>query len=203
MRNKIFFDLDGTLIDSKQRLFELFQHLVPESELNFNQYWDLKKSKKSHSEILSSYYSYSEDFIVEFTRKWMLLIEAPVWLKYDVPFEGVSAFLNEVKVDYDLYLITARQNKNKAIVQVDSFGWECIFEEILVTEQKYEKAELIASSCSTLPDDWLIGDTGKDILAGKELGIRTGAVTSGFMNEKTLLDYNPDIFFETVINFNK
>ena len=196
MKNKIFFDLDGTLIDSKQRLFELFRHLVPESDLNFLQYWDLKKNKKSHSDILANCFSYSEKDIVLFTKKWMLLIEEPEWLKYDKPFEGLLEFLNKIKVDYDLYIVTARQSKSKTFKQVDSFGWESIFEEILVTEQKNKKGELIASNYITRPSDWLIGDTGNDILAGKELGIRTCAVTSGYMNKKTLIEYDPDEIFE-------
>ena len=34
----IFFDLDGTLLDSKERLYYLFQHLVPECKFSFEEY---------------------------------------------------------------------------------------------------------------------------------------------------------------------
>ena len=42
---KIFFDLDGTLINSKMRLYSLFQELVSASNLSFDEYWNLKKKK--------------------------------------------------------------------------------------------------------------------------------------------------------------
>ena len=44
---KIFFDLDGTLIDSKLRMYNLFQELVPQSNLTFVEYWEYKKNKFS------------------------------------------------------------------------------------------------------------------------------------------------------------
>ena len=44
----IFFDLDGTLIDSKLRLYSLFQKLVPESILTYDEYWKYKMNKISH-----------------------------------------------------------------------------------------------------------------------------------------------------------
>ena len=46
-----------------------------------------------------------------------------------------------------------------------------------------------------------MGDTGEDIRVGKALKIKTCAVLSGFMNEKKLLGYNPDVIRSSVVGF--
>ena len=50
-------------------------------------------------------------------------------------------------------------------------------------------------------NDWIIGDTGKDIETGQQLGIKTGAVLSGFLNLKSLLLYKPDLIINNIIEF--
>jgi phosphoglycolate phosphatase-like HAD superfamily hydrolase len=68
------------------------------------------------------------------------MIEDKEWLKYDVPFTNVTEYLHSLKKkEYQLYIITARQSKAKAIQQIVSFGWKNLFNEILVTEQKNRK----------------------------------------------------------------
>jgi len=62
----IIFDLDGTLIDSKQRLYQLFQHLVPASTLTFQQYWQFKHNRLSNELILSTEFSYADPDIQRF-----------------------------------------------------------------------------------------------------------------------------------------
>jgi len=47
----------------------------------------------------------------------------------------------------------------------------------------------------------MIGDTGKDIQVGQMLGIKTCAVLSGFLNEKALLNYGPDLILPTAADF--
>ena len=48
----LFFDLDGTLLNSRKRLYTLFQDLIPESKLSIDEYWDLKRDKIDHKTIL-------------------------------------------------------------------------------------------------------------------------------------------------------
>jgi len=194
----IFFDLDGTLIDAKERLYQLFQHLVPESKLSFEEYWDLKKSKISHKEILESKFSFSNEEIALFEKKWLDAIELPGWLALDKPFDGVTEYLKELKKNYTLYLITARQSESRALQQVAQFGWDGIFEKVLVTTQKSEKYDAIKNSVVTKEEDWIIGDTGKEVETGKKLNIRTAAVLSGFRNKKVLESYHPDLIVNKV-----
>jgi phosphoglycolate phosphatase len=195
----IFFDLDGTLLDSKQRLYQLFQHLVPQSEFSFDEYWDLKKNKIGHRQILKDHFLYDGLQLAQFDNEWMGMIELPEWLALDIPFDGVFDYLEKLKGKHNLFIVTARQSENKAIEQIEKVGFANLIDKLLVTSQKCEKAELIANTINVTSEDWLVSDTGTDILTGKKLGINTAAVLSGFMNEKSLKMYEPDIIVENAV----
>jgi phosphoglycolate phosphatase len=199
---KIFFDLDGTLIDSKLRLYSLFQELVPESNLTYEEYWKYKKSKFSHLMLLNQIFNFDQNKIEEFEIKWMKLIETDSSLKLDKPIEGATEYLIQLKEKgIILSIVTARQYKEKVFSQLTQFGWENIFNEVLVTEQINKKEELIKPFLSPCNDNWIIGDTGMDINVGKKLGIKTVAVLSGFQNEEVLSSYKPDYIFKNIIEF--
>lgn len=198
----LFFDFDGTLIDSKPRLFHLFQYLVKRSTLTYDEYWDRKCAGMGHEAILKTDFDYTEDQIAQFQTDWLRLIEAPIWIKYDQPFAGVSEYLQTLQLGgHQLYLVTARQRESVVFDQLSSFGWLRLFAGVFVTQQRYEKDALIRNRVEVCSTDWFIGDTGKDIQAGKALGIRTAAVLSGFRSRKLLEKYNPDIFLLGVQDF--
>ncbi|MFN6328500.1 MAG: HAD family hydrolase [Chitinophagales bacterium] len=192
----IFFDLDGTLIDSRPRLYHLFQYLVESSNLSFEEYWDLKRNKINHYKILTSKFNYTQDQYNDFENKWMCEIELKKWLDLDTPFEGVNSLLAQLSERHSLYIVTARQSIVNTMQQLEGFGWYKYISSTLITEQKNSKTHLIWNSIKVSPEDWFIGDTGKDIEAGKELGIRTAAVLTGFLNKQCLEQYQPDIIIE-------
>jgi phosphoglycolate phosphatase len=199
----IFFDLDGTLIDSKLRLYSLFQKLVPESILTYDEYWKYKMNKISHYVILKQFFKFEETDIKIFETKWMQLIEDDYWLSFDKPFEGITEHLSSLNNSgFNLYLVTARQKKDKVVSQINSFGWTHFFKKILVTEQKYKKSDLIKPNLENSNYNWMVGDTGMDIIEGKRLNMQTVAVLTGFLSEKILNEYNPDKLVSSVLNFN-
>ena len=198
----IFFDLDGTLIDSKLRLYKLFQFLVTNSNLSYDQYWELKQQKISNKVILTTRFGYSESMIQSFLEQWMQLIEHQDYLKLDKVIDGVENVLRILKPQANLYVCTARQHKILAIEQLERFGLNVFFRQVLVTEQKFSKDELIISNVPDLsPLDWLVGDTGYDIKVGKILNINTCAVESGFLSREVLTEYQPDLLLRTVADF--
>lgn len=196
---KLFFDLDGTLIDSKERLYELFQHLVPESVLSFDEYWNFKQNKIDHHTLLTEHFNYSTEKFEMFQKEWLSLIETDEWLSYDKPFDNVTDLLHLLKEEFELYLVTARQCELKVSEQIEKFNWQHIFTSVLVTSRLTEKDVLIKKYKPT-SEDWLIGDTGYDIKTGKQLGMRTAAVLTGFLNQEKLMEYQPDVIAETVLD---
>jgi phosphoglycolate phosphatase len=198
----IIFDLDGTLIDSKPRLHQLFQHLVPESKLSFSEYWDLKFSGLSNETIVSNEFGFNERAVTEFRREWMDLIESPVFLEMDTNFSGMHEALEGLRGSARLYVCTARQFVEPVYVQLEALNLLGYFDEVMVTEQRNTKEFLIAQKVPDLSsDDWMIGDTGKDVQVGIALGINTCAVLTGFMTADALSRYSPNRILESVIDF--
>lgn len=197
---KILIDLDGTLLDSRERLYGLFKTLVPECDLDKKSYWDLKRAKVAHKQILSERYGYTDKKIAFFEAAWMDLIEEQNWLKKDMLFEGVSEHLQALWKVADLYLLTARQRPDMVGYQLDRAGVKDFFVGIYVTGGKLLKDESVAGLRLTA-EDWLIGDTGNDVEVGKRLGVRTASVANGFLSIESLLPYGPDLMLNRFTDF--
>ena len=196
--NKIFFDLDGTLIDASERLYSLFQFLVPHSKLTKKEYWNLKRHKNSHKMILSQLFSYDENFIAQFEKKWMHLIEADEFLIKDVLYPGVREVLSALRNTYSLYVVTARQFSEKVDEELRRLGILDFFEAIFVTKQKVSKEELIRTHFYPTSNDIFVGDTGKDVQTAKACGIQSIAVAHGFMDKEVLKTYQPDLIIKNI-----
>ncbi len=199
---KLFIDFDGTLVDSRERLYNLFQFLVPSSNYTFDEYWERKKKGVSHKLILIQEFNYSEEKSQDFHSSWMNLIEKPEWIRFDKPYSDVTKKLIELKsAGNSLILVTARQFPDVLNEQLVKFDWTYLFDQVLVTKQSKTKVELIRAAIDPEKNDWFIGDTGKDIETGKELGIKTAAVLTGFLSRTVLQKYNPDIIIESFNEF--
>lgn len=197
---KIFFDLDGTLIDSRMRLYKLFIDITGRKIIDFNTYWDLKRSMQDHSNILINYLKYSGEQIKAFEEKWLSLIEDETYLNLNKPFSYTFDVLNKLKqLDCKLFVVSARQyreNTNRELLEHKLFHY---FEKILITEAKKTKKELIQETFIQLnANDIIVGDTGLDINTGKELGIISIGVLSGFRNEDKLKQYSPNYLVEDI-----
>ncbi|SDG53233.1 HAD family hydrolase [Phytopseudomonas seleniipraecipitans] len=199
---KIIFDLDGTLICSKKRLYELFCDLVNNRQLDFNAYWELKFSGCSNQDIIRDKFQYSQDRVDNFVACWMGDIEDNHYLAMDTPIVGLAGFLDRASSNHKLYVCTARQSAEQVKKQLQRLAILDFLEGVFVTEQKSSKAELLLESGIVFSKrDWFVGDTGHDIKTGKEIGTQTCAVLSGFMSEVALKCYNPDIIINDVTLF--
>jgi len=198
----IVFDLDGTLIDSRLRLYRLFQDLAPDSPLSYGQYWAFKQNKVSNETILSAELGLDQAQITRFVADWMTLIESPAYLALDRNFPGIHAALAGLQQRADLYVCTARQLRQPVLDQLANLGLLPFFKMVMVTEQVQNKESLIAAHVASLsPQDWMVGDTGKDVQVGKMLNMKTCAVLTGFLSRESLQSYAPDLMIDSVVNF--
>ena len=200
---KAFVDLDGTILSVEERCGRLFSELVGLDYADFGtRYIALRRQGLTNSEILSN----SQDgFCIshdDFRRRWMERIETESFLKYDRLVEGVVPWLQSHSGDWGIILCTDRQSSEKASGQLADFGLRNFFQEILVTEQKVSKAELVRLRGIELSgDDWFVGDSPGDILAGKTLGLRTCAVLSGLSGRESLERLQPDLVVSSIDHF--
>lgn len=198
----IVFDLDGTLLDCGDRLYRLFQQLVPESNWSVSDYWQAKRAAKSHRMLLEADYGYNEKQLQHFETQWMSAIEDAAYLELDTVVPGVREMLGQLLGRATLYVCTARQSQPLVYSQLESLELSTFFEAVFVTQQKASKQELLAESLRfDSSSDWMIGDTGKDIQVGKQLGIRTCAVANGFLSKEVLQGYSPDLLLGSAAQF--
>lgn len=197
----LIFDLDGTLIDSRLRLYTLFRTLVPSLDLSFQAYWDLKRANVSNEDILRMRLGYSSAKVEGFRSQWMASIESPELLSLDRLLPGLKSVLPTFAGLATLYVCTNRQRPAAAIDQLDRLGVLGFFETVLVTAQVQTKLELIASIPGLATRDWLLSDSGLDVRIGKSLGIMTCAVLSGFSSEVVLRAYEPDLILSSASSF--
>jgi phosphoglycolate phosphatase len=198
----VVFDLDGTLIDARPRMYALFAELVPGSGLDADAYWALKHAKVSHEQILRRRLGYDEERLAEFVDAWMARIESPALLALDGNFPGMHATLDRLAAQARLHVCTARQHRQPVLDQLDRLRLLPYFTTVMVTEQTADKDALIARHVPDLSArDWMLGDTGKDIQVGKALGMRTCAVLSGFLSRASLEPYEPDLILENAAAF--
>jgi len=200
MRN-LFIDLDGTLIDARKRVYEVFRFLVPTANFSFDAYWEIKRAGISNESILANQFDFSDLQIANFISRWMQEIEKENWLELDEPFDNVENKLQKLKNEYKLILVTARQSTTNTLKQLKKLQLDIYFDDILITNQTLTKQVIIKQKFDITSDDLIIGDTGKDIEAGKALGIKTIAVLSGFLSASTLEKYKPDYILQSINDF--
>jgi phosphoglycolate phosphatase len=198
---QFFLDFDGTLIDPRARLYKLFCQLVPECRLSFDEYWALKRTAITQAELLQRYHGYDEQKCSAVKARWMTAVEDEAALLTDTPLPGVSEWLGRMADRNELILVTARQSSDLVEQQLIALGWRDFFKHVLVTGQKTSKVALMQPVCSAGQPGVIIGDTGEDIRAGKELGLETVAVTSGMLSADVLKKYEPDRILTSITDY--
>ncbi len=200
---KVFFDLDGTIINSQKRLYMLFCELCPENKFTYQEYWKIKRTHMIQKDFLRKYFNYSDNQIVAFNKSYLKRVEEPDLIAMDCPVDGIEVVLRQMRQKHTLYVVTNRQDYEETVREIDRLAWRDIFEHIWVTEQRNTKAELITRHTTVSPQDVFISDTGEDIKTARQLGIRSVAVTWGVLNREVLSSYQPDMIFDVVSDLKK
>lgn len=197
----IIFDLDGTLIDASERLYQLFQDLVTDSTFTKSDYWCLKRNGINHEKILNTYFpNYS---FLYFQENWLQLIENIKYLSLDKLYPETTSVLKNLNNANTLFVLTARQLKVNVLEELQELQIDTFFKAIFVTEMKISKEEILLNALlnghlTKNLNDLFISDVGKDIRVGNELNYITVAITHGFMNKENLLKYKPDYIIDSL-----
>lgn len=191
----IIFDLDGTLIDASERMYQLFQDIVLQSTMTKVEYWNKKRGGINHKQLLK------EEFPMinfdNFQKRWMSLIETQKYLKMDLCYSDTIKVLERLSLDSVLYLLTARQSEENLVKELEELKIIKYFNQIFVTTSKASKKEILKKVVQDYPNkfcskDFFISDVGKDIALGKSMGFITIAISHGFMTKEKLKEYIPD-----------
>lgn len=197
----IFFDLDGTLIDSSEGIHngfvQTFERLGlpvpsdkkirtfmgPPLEVTFKEEISEKGAEQA-VQLYRDYYGTKGQF------------EAHL-------YDGIKDVLQELKQNPNKKIyITTSKNEPVAQKMCQHLGLTAYFDGIYgSTPLALHKADVLqrAITESHAPKDSsiIVGDTKYDMIGGKTVGIKTLAVTWGFGTNDTLLTENPDFVANT------
>ncbi len=190
---KIFFDLDGPIIDVSGRYYEVYRKFCALKRLRpmaKERYWRIKRNKE---EIFMP-----KQLKNQYKKFWIKNIESKKNIQFDNLQNQADLILKRLSNKFKLYLITLRQNKKNVLQELSHFKIDKHFKKILVASPllfkssknwqiKQKMIKNIAQS-----KDVIIGDTRTDIVCGKELNLITIGIASGINNKKILKSFSPD-----------
>ena len=199
--NSIFFDLDGTIVDSSLRQYSLFIELSGGCPLSHQEYWCAKRNGANQMQMLEKYTEYPIERYDEFRNQWMANIEAPGRVATDVLFTGADHVLQNAHKIAKLFIVTGRQNGVVLKEQLINLNIAQYFDGVFNTNQTISKADIIRRNVGYESADYIIGDTPEDIMASRDLGIKGVGITTGSSAHSVLTKYNPHVIVNSLSQF--
>jgi len=190
----IFIDLDGPLLDGRERHYHCYQSILEElgfKPLGIDEYWETKRALVNRKDLLkmSDAESIYDDFFVE----WLARIESPEMLALDKVQEGAVGYLRSCRAQgIELVLVTMRKDKQALERQLISTGLRQYLDTVLVCEHAEGgegKADAVRNiyPASQFEECALwVGDTEVDWEAARSLGCRVVLLSNGLRNEAYL-----------------
>lgn len=200
---KIFCDLDGTLIDVSKRHYRVYTEMVAAfsgEALPQDKYWELKRKKVKWAEMLPMS-QLSPDIEPQFLAGFIEKIESPEHLELDELYPGAMDALDTLSGIGECNLVSLRRNRDNLLQEIARLGLAQHFSNVLTGHSENDGYDVkIALIKDRLGDNEgiIIGDTEADIVTGKELGLKTFAVTSGIRDEQFLRALDPDFIVDGI-----
>ena len=190
----IFFDLDGTLVDSSIGIHNGFTYTfdqlgVPSPDAKTIRGFMGPPLETSFASCLPAYQVETAIQLYRSYYKEKGVYEAQL-------FPQIKELLTELAKQYPLY-ITTTKNTPTAVDMTSYFGIDRFFDGIYGSSpQALHKADVIRQALTTHNLDpetvVYIGDTKFDMIGAQETGIKKLAVTWGFGDDKELMNFQPD-----------
>lgn len=199
----LFFDLDGTLVDSSKGIAESFQHT-----------FDTLKVSQPDLETIRSFMGPPLISSFEATLPETLVDQAvTIYRQYyhekgqykTTLFPQIVDALESLKNNgFELYVTTSKYEP-VALQMCQDLGIADYFNGIYGSSPvRVHKADVIQHTLSinNIPKEeaLIIGDTKFDLIGGQTVGIKTMAVTWGFGNLEELLLYSPDYICQSPLD---
>lgn len=165
MYDRIFLDLDGTLLDIRQRLYQVFCTLTQTEDMTFEKYWHMRLSGMRQDDVLKHVGICDKVHKAEFRERWKEEIESVQALSYDIPQQGADGLLRDISVQCDVYLWTNRRSREGVKWQLDRLGWSEVFSELLVTGQQCSKQEMLIPKLMDASHPLVVSDDIADCMA--------------------------------------
>ncbi len=190
-KRRIGFDLDGTLLDSRQRHIDVLKEVLNQEgiRIDISDYLSYKSDGHSTKDYLLQK-GIDKDVSERLNKRWISLIEDERFLSADILYPEVEKILSDLSRDSSLYIITARNNKDSAYKQIKRLGIQQYFEGVYVVESSKNTSQIKADVLRRKEIDVFYGDTESDYEAACVSGCGFYAVLNGFRSESFWKHYN-------------
>lgn len=189
----VLFDFDGTLADTEQVNFEIFQKLSDQYNIRHISSNELSDIKKLNAIQLIDYLNIKKHKIPFMLRKGKKLLKNNI-KSIELCKNNFEETLIELKNNgIKMAIVTTNSKTNVSIFlenhNINYFDY-IISSSIFGKERKIIK---FLKKDNINPNEVLyVGDEIRDINAAKNSGIKVASVTWGYNTIDSLLDYNPD-----------
>jgi len=194
MSKILYFDLDGTLLNVNNRIYNAHQiaaQLTGLLKVPFREYIYAKKNKL-HENSLFNLSKTDKDFL-KYNRIRRGSIEKSDFLVLDTLRPRILKSLLLLKnKGYLLNLITARKCKKNLNKQLDSLKIKKLFSSVIVSEKKSD-----SHICKLKPGIFFT-DTDEDFKFGFTHGMYVVGIAGGMRNKSILKSANPDILCDSI-----
>ena len=197
----IFFDLDGTLIDSSEGIHNGFVQTFERLGLPVPSDQKIQSFMGPPLEV-----TFKEEISEEGAEQAVQLYRDYYGTKGQFEarlYDGIKDVLEKLSQDPNKKIyITTSKNEPTALEMCEYLGITEFFDGIYgATPTAFHKADVlqraITENNANKDSSVIVGDTKFDLIGGKTVGIKTIAVTWGFGTNETLLAENPDFVAET------
>lgn len=191
---QIFLDLDGPLLDGKERHYQCYRSILERSgftPIGIDDYWENKRAMVNRRDLLDM--SGAGMIYDDFLTAWLSMIESPDMLAFDKVQVGALDCLRSWKEQgIELVLVTMRKNRQALEEQLELTGLRHFLDDVLVSDHAdggVGKADTVRNLFQgTFNKDcalW-IGDTEADWEAANSLGCRVVLLANGLRSEAYL-----------------
>jgi len=202
----LFFDLDGTLTDSRPGILASMRHALTILGMEVPADEALSRligppTHEAFRELLgSSDAAFIASTIAIYRERY-----AKLGLFESSLYPGVEAGLKALRAaDIPLFVVTSKPHVYANTI-IDHFDLRRYFQHVYGSElsgERSHKGELIAhalSSESISPSStWMLGDRRHDILGAKQNGLRSAGVLWGYGSPEELSEAGADALFQTM-----